>query len=364
MQEPHVRDSLGSLLRSWDGEEVIIRHDAPTGAWIAIAIYSTRLGPATGGTRMRPYPDLTAAVRDALHLAESMAYKFAIADFPRGGGKAVIAVPPDLRPEERPALLRRYGSLIKGLGGLYETGPDIGTSPEDMDLIAETGAPHVFCRTPAAGGAGDSGPATARGVFEGIRVVCRHLWDGDVSGRRVLVQGAGSVGGRLIELLRAARAEVLVSDVDERALRRFRGEPGVTLLPPHAVLDTPCDVFAPCALGGVLSEETIPRLRCRAVAGAANNQLAAEDDAARLQERAILYAPDFVLNLGGAVAITGVEALGWPAAEAEERVAGIVADALQHILATAAAEGITTVAAGRRLAESRLYGELHSSSQL
>lgn len=347
---------MESLLRQWDGESTIIRFDRTTGAWIIIAIHSTRLGPATGGTRMKHYPDLQSALNDALRLAASMTYKFAVANFPRGGGKAVIALPRDFDPSARPDLLRRYGVLIRQLGGLYETGVDVGTSPADMDIIAETGAPHVFCRTPAKGGAGDSGQATALGVFSGMQAVCEYLFgDESLAGRRVVVQGAGSVGGPLIGLLREAGAEVLFSDLDQAAIRHFRDELRLQFVPAETVYDTPCDIFTPCAIGGILNRNSIPRLKCLAVAGAANNQLAEPADAERLRERHILYAPDYVVNIGGAMAITGIEAMGWSRVEAGERVRS-VRQTLRHIFEVAAAEGITTEAMARRIAESRLSG--------
>ncbi len=347
---------MESLLKEWDGECAVIRFDRPTGAWIIIAIHSTRLGPATGGTRMKSYPDLREAVRDALRLAASMTYKFALANFPRGGAKGVIALPPDFDPSARQDLLRRYGALIHQLGGLYETGPDVGTSPTDMDIIAETGAPYVFCRTPENGGAGGSGEATALGILSGMQAVCEYLFgDASLASKRVLVQGAGSVGWPLIDLLIEAGAEVLFSDVDDAIIRHFRDEMGLQFVPAEDIHDTPCDIFSPCALGGILNSETIPRLKCRAVAGAANNQLAERADADRLRERGILYAPDYAINVGGAVAITGIEAMGWSRVEAEERVISI-RQTLRGIFDLATAEGISTEAAARRIAESRLSG--------
>lgn len=346
---------IEAALRAWDGEMVVTSFDRPTGAWIVIAIHSTRLGPATGGTRMKEYPDLAAAIEDAVRLAEGMTFKFAVTGFPRGGGKAVIAVPGSLDPEDRRSLLRRYGTLVHRLGGLYYTGPDVGTSPEDMDVIAETGAPYVHSRTLMAGGAGDSAPATAIGTFEGIRTVCAHLFgDDSLFGRVVVVQGAGHVGRTLIHLLRDAGADVRFADIDERAVGEVIQELGVASLPPDLVYDEPCDIFSPCALGGVLNEDTIERLRCRAVAGCANNQLATAEDVSRLQQRGILYAPDFVLSIGGAMAITGVEAMGWMPEEAEQRVIETVRHTLTRVLALAEEEGVTTVAAARQLADERL----------
>jgi leucine dehydrogenase len=344
------------LLRTWDGETVIIHVDRPTGAWIVIAIHSTRLGPATGGTRMRLYPSPAAALRDAQNLAASMTLKFALASLPRGGGKAVLAVPPNsLASGARADLLRRYGTLIHQLGGLYQTGPDVGTTSADMDLIAETGTPYVFCRTPAHGGPGDSAPATALGVHHAILATCAQL-DGTASlaGKRILVQGAGSVGADLIARLRSAGAEVLFSDVDPATIAHLRHDTAIPYVAPEAVYETPCDLFCPCALGGVLNRDTIPRLRCRAVVGSANNQLAMPEDADLLRERAILYAPDVIANLGGAMAIVGIETQGWSPAEADARVIAAITDTLHCVYDIATAEHVTTVAAMHRIADQRL----------
>jgi leucine dehydrogenase len=228
-----------------------------------------------------------------------------------------------------------------------------------MDIIAETGAPYVFARTPAAGGSGSSGPATALGVFTGIQVACEHLFgEASLKDRRVLVQGVGSVGSTLIEHLRAAGAEVMFSEVDEGAIRRFRDELGLQFVPAEAAYTTECEVFAPCALGGVLNANTIPQLKCRAVAGGANNQLAGPEDAESLRARDILYAPDYVINVGGAMAGIGLETQGWTQERAEKEVAESVRRALRQIFELAATEDITTEAAARHIAEERLSAEM------
>jgi glutamate dehydrogenase/leucine dehydrogenase len=345
---------METLLREWDGEEVLISFDRPSAAWIIIAVHNTRLGPGTGGTRLKHYPGFQAAMQDALKLAESMSYKYAVANFPRGGAKAVIALPENFELQQRSDLLRRYGKLVRRLGGFFQTGPDVGTSSEDMDIIAETGAPYIFCRTPASGGAGDSGPATALGVFSGMQTVCEQIFgDPSLEKKRVLVQGAGSVGGPLINLLRKAGAEVLFSEADEPTIKHFRDNMGITFVAPEKIFDMPCDIFAPCALGGILNKDTIPRLKCLAVAGAANNQLAEPADAERLWGRQILYAPDYVINIGGAMAIIGIETMGWTKAEANKKV-GSLRQTLKQIFATAQAKGINTDTAARRIAEARL----------
>jgi len=355
---------MESLLKEWNGENVVIKYDHPTGAWIFIALYSTKLKQTGGGTRMKPYPDFQAALKDALRLAEGMAYKLAISGIDFGGAKAVIALPPDFEPQTRPDLLRRYGQMVQSLGGLFYTGPDVGTSSSDMDIIAETGAPYVFGRTPAAGGAGSSGPATALGVFSAMQVACEHVFgERSLKGRRVLVQGAGSVGSALIEYLRSAGADVVVCDIDEGAICRLREDFGLQCVPDEAAYSVECDIFAPCALGGVLNAETIPRLKCRIVAGGANNQLAEPEDAARIKQQGILYAPDYVINAGGAIGIIGMETQGWAKKRMESEVITEIQDVLQQILETAAVEDITTDAAARQIAEKRLAavsaGQLH-----
>lgn len=346
---------IGPLLRAWDGERLAVHFDRQSRAWVLIAIHSTVLGPAAGGTRMKPYPDLDTALEDALRLSEGMTLKFAAPGLPFGGAKAVIMVPPDLDPDERHALLRRYGAMIRDLGGVFLTGPDVGTSPEDMDVIGETAEGFVFCRTPEAGGGGDPGPYTALGLFAGIETVCERLFgEPSVAGRRVLVQGAGDVGGPVILRLLEGGATVSFSEIDEALVRHFRDEIGVPFVAADRAVATECDVFAPCALGGILNATTIPDLRCAAVAGSANNQLGEEADGDRLRHHDILYAPDFVINVGGAMAMPGIETLGWTPDRAQAEVASYVPATLRRVFDAAAAEGISTHEAARRIATERL----------
>jgi leucine dehydrogenase len=340
---------LEELIRSWDGEEVVIRFDRPTGTWMFVCIHSTLRGPAGGGTRMKTYAESADALADAMRLASAMTLKMAAVDMPFGGGKAVLAVPELLDGDARRALLLRYAELVASLRGTFNTGPDVNTSVADMDVIGER-CPYVFCRSEQRGGSGDPGPHTARGVFHGIGASVRHVFGSDsLEGRVVLVQGAGSVGAPLAELLAAAGARVLASDVlPERAQRL-----GAEVVRAEDVIGAECDVYAPCALGGTLDAETIPRLRCRIVAGSANNQLAEPEDAERLREAGILYAPDFVINAGGVLHSLGLEHLGWTPEQIEERHAAI-GDTLAEIYSRADAEGITTEAAAERLARGRL----------
>ena len=339
------------LLRRWDGEHVVVRHDATSGTWMLVCIHSTALGPAMGGTRMKPYATPADALEDGLRLAAGMTRKLAVLGLPCGGGKAVLAVPELPVGEARLRLLERYGDLVESLGGSYVTGPDVNTGEADMDAIGSRTA-HVFCRSVGNGGSGDPSIHTALGVFHGIRATLGHAFGSDdPAGRTVLVQGTGSVGAKLARLLLDAGAVVLVSDVDEERARATGGDP----VPAEVALELECDVYAPCALGATVNAETIPRLRCRIVAGAANNQLAEPEDGERLRDAGILYAPDYVINGGGALHGIGLERLGWDADRLEREVAGI-GDTLAGIFRAAEAEGITTEAAAERLAERRLAG--------
>jgi leucine dehydrogenase len=340
---------LEDLIRSWDGEEVVARFDEPTGTWIFVCIHSTARGPAGGGTRMKVYGEPSDALADAMRLASAMTLKMAAVDMPFGGGKAVLAVPELLDGETRRGLLLRYAGLVASLRGTFNTGPDVNTSAADMDVIGER-CGYVFCRSEEHGGSGDPGPHTARGVFQGIRASVRHVFGADsLDGRVVLVQGVGSVGASLARELAAAGARVLVSDVVPERAEHL----GAEFVPAEDVIGAECDVYAPCALGGTLNAETIPRLRCRIVAGSANNQLAEPEDADRLREAGILYAPDFVINAGGVLNSLGVEHLSWPREQIEERLAGI-GGTLAEIYAKADAEAITTEAAAQQLARDRL----------
>jgi leucine dehydrogenase len=337
------------LLRRWDGEHAVARFDAETGTWMLVCIHSTRLGPAMGGTRMRVYGDPAEALEDGLRLAAGMTRKLAVLGLPCGGGKAVLAVPAVPTGDERRRVLERYAELVDSLGGTFVTGPDMNTGEADMDVIGDRTA-HVFCRSVGNGGSGDPSVHTALGVFHGIRATLAHVFGSDnPAGRTVLVQGAGAVGGKLAGLLAEAGANVLVSDVDEERARAT----GASTVPPDAALETECDVYSPCALGATLNGDSIPKLRCRVVAGGANNQLATPEDGELLRAQGILYAPDYVINGGGALHGIGLEHLGWDAERLEQEVAAI-GDTLARIYVESDTEGIPTHEAAERLAAVRL----------
>jgi leucine dehydrogenase len=341
------------LLRAWDGEEVAVRFDAPSGAWMFVCVHSTVLGPAAGGTRLKVYPAPADALRDGLRLGAAMTSKDAVARLPLGGGKGVLAVPEIPTGTARRELLLRYGDLVESLHGTYWTACDMNTVPADMDVVAER-CSSVFARTEGAGGSGTSAPATADGVFVGIRASVAHAFGSDdLAGRRVVVQGVGAVGGPLARRLHAAGAEVVVTDVDEMRAKELAAELDAEVVAPQDALATECDVLSPCATGGVLSAETIPTLRCRVVAGAANNQLAEPTDAGRFAERGILWAPDYVVNAGGIIHLASLEMLGEDERRRDERVRAI-GDTLAEVFRIADAEAISTAAAADRMVQARL----------
>jgi glutamate dehydrogenase/leucine dehydrogenase len=304
------------------------------------------LGPAGGGTRLRVYSTPADGLADAMRLSRAMTWKMAAAGMPRGGGKGVLAVPKLPVGEPRKRLLRRYGALVASLGGSYRTAGDMNISPEDLDVVAET-CPWVYGTTRRGG---SSGRGTARGGLHAIRATVEHAFGSpELAGRSILVQGAGSVGAVLVQELTDAGARVLVSDVDQERAAATGCEP----VEPERVSETEVDVYSPCAVGGTLNADSIPRLACRAVAGCANNQLAEPEDAERLQERGILYAPDYVVSAGGIIQLIGLEDEGWDEAQLEERLAGI-GRTLRALFAEADTEGITPFDAADRLVRRRL----------
>ena len=334
------------LLRAWDGEEAVIHFDRESGTWMFVCVHSTALGPAGGGTRMRVYDTPADGLADAMKLSEMMTVKMAVANTDRGGGKAVLAVPQLPIGDARRQVLLRYADLVTSLGGTYRTAGDMNISPSDLDIVAER-CPWVYGTT---GRGGNSGRGTARGVLHGIRASVEHVFESaDLTGRTVLVQGVGAVGHDLARLLADEGARVLVTDVDEGRAR----ETGFDVVAATDAIATECDVYAPCAVGGTLNADSIPRLQCKIVAGSANNQLANSADAQRLADRGILYAPDFVINAGGVIQLIGLEERGWDEDELERNLANI-GDTLRRLYRDADANGITPEAAAEQLASERV----------
>ena len=332
-----------------------MRRGRRSGLYTLVAVHSTALGPALGGCRMWGYGDTRAAVRDGLRLARAMTLKAAAAELPLGGGKGVIMVPPGapLDAERRRAVLLDFGDTVEALDGRYVTAEDVGTSEPDMAVIAErTG--HVSGLARARGGSGDPSPWTALGVEEAIRVACERVWgDASLAGRSVAILGLGGVGAKLARRLADAGARLVVADIDPA--RRATAEAlGAQWATPAEALAAAVDVLAPCALGGVLDEDTVPALRCRAVVGAANNQLADDAVADQLAARGILWAPDFVVNAGGIANIAAeLDPGGYAPERAEARVRGVAAT-LRAVLAEAEAAGVTPLTAALARAHRRL----------
>lgn len=345
--------SFEELLDGWDGEQVVIHRDHESGAWMFICVHSTRRGPAGGGTRMKTYDSPADALRDGMRLSQAMTSKLAVADLPFGGGKGVIAVPSLPSGDARQALFRRYGELVDSLHGTYMTSSDMNTGPTDMDVIAEH-TEYVFGMSPDRGGSGNPAPPTARGVYHGIRASLGHVFGSDdPEGRTVLIQGAGSVGSVLSDLLAADRAKVLIADVDKARAQEIADRVGGSVVAADDLYDIECDVYSPCAVGATLNAETIPRLRAKIIAGSANNQLAEPEDAERIHERGILYAPDFVINAGGVIAIVGLEQLGWDRDRLATGLSGI-GDTLREIYARAEHDGMSTGRAADAIVDARL----------
>jgi leucine dehydrogenase len=341
------------LLETWDGETAVIHRDRESGAWVFVCLHSTRLGPAGGGTRMKVYGTPAEALEDAMRLSAAMTRKLAVAGLPFGGGKAVIAVPEVPSGERRRALFLRYGDLVASLGGTFRTSSDMNTGEADMDVIGER-TEYVFGRSVKAGGSGNPAAPTAVGVYHGIRASLSHAFGSDeLEGRMVLVQGAGGVGSSLAEQLANAGASILVADIDPERAHIVAVRAGGATVAAKQVFETDCDVYAPCAVGGTLSVESVRQLRCRIVAGSANNQLPQAQAAELLRARGILYAPDYVINAGGAIALVGLEQLGWTRSELDAALAGI-GETLGQIYEGADTQGTSTAAAADALAEERL----------
>ena len=339
-------------------EQVAFGHDAATGLRAIVALHSTVLGPGLGGTRFYPFADEEAALVDVCRLAKGMTYKHAAAGLDQGGGKAVIiGDPAALRTD---ALIRAYARFVDGLAGRYVTAEDVGTTQADMDLV-RTITPHVSGISEHLGGSGDPSPATALGVLWAMKAVAERLWGGpSLEGRHVCINGVGKVGGALADHLHAEGAQLSVADVRSTATEAVVARTGARVVPPDEAHAVECDLYSPCALGRALSATTIPVLRCAAVVGSANNQLDTPQDAQRITESGVLYAPDYVVNAGGVINIAQ-EKGGYDRARAEDRIRGIH-DTVLRVLDLAGAEGVTTAAAADLLAERRIDAARMSGS--
>ena len=333
------------------GHEMLVAGSDPSAGMRAfIAVHDTTLGPSCGGVRIWPHATEEAAVTDVLRLSRAMTYKSAVAGLPLGGGKALIWADP--RTDKTEALLRAFGRFVDSLGGRYVTTEDVGMTPADLEPIAlETR--HVVGLPLSMGGSGDTSVLTGLGVYLGMKAAAKAAWgDDDLGGRVVAVQGFGNVGRNMAPHLVEEGARLVVTDIYEDSRRRA-AEMGAEVVGADEIYDVECDVFSPCALGGVLNDDTVPRLRCEVVAGGANNQLLADEHGAELHRRGVLYAPDFVINAGGIINVAA-EIGGVYRADRAREMTERIYDTTARVIEASRAEGVPTHVAATRLAERRI----------
>lgn len=328
-------------------ERVLRVEDERSGYRAVIAIHNTALGPAVGGTRFWKYADVEAALEDALRLARGMTYKNALAGLPFGGGKSVLLVPDGAL--DREALFRAHGRAVESLGGTYFTAEDVGTSTDDMEIVSRE-TKYVGGRK---GASGDPSPRTARGVFRAMQAAARWKWGSDdLRGKTVAIQGCGHVGSSLASQLAQAGARVMVSDIDRPRASAVAQECASKAVESAGIYGVEADVFAPCALGGILNDETIRKLKVAMVVGAANNQLLHPQHGRSLQERGILYAPDYAANAGGVINGCCLELLGWDLATTMRKIDAIY-ETMLGIFELAEREHVSPAEAADQLAEQR-----------
>ncbi len=328
-------------------EEIVMASDPSCGYRGIIAVHSTALGPALGGTRFWQYESDEAAITDALRLSRGMTYKNAVAGLDLGGGKSVIIG--DNRTENREAIFRAHGRFVESLGGRYITAEDVGTGTGDMDFVHMETEHVAGLRNKS----GDPSPVTAHGVFRAIQASAKHRWGSDdLHGRVVTIQGCGNVGRYLAQELHEAGAKLIVSDIDPERAQRVADSTGATIVEGDEIYSAKADIFAPCALGGIINDRTLPMLQVEIVSGGANNQLLERRHGSELEDRGIQYAPDFVANAGGVINVFG-EVAGWDS-ERALRKADEIYDTILSVFEIAAADGIPSYQAADRLAERRL----------
>jgi len=353
-----VSFELLDITAAHGAEQVAFAADDETGLRAIVAIHSTVLGPGLGGTRFYPFASERDALVDVLRLAKGMAYKHAACGNDLGGAKAVIIGDP--RTVRTDALITEYARLVDRLGGRYLTAEDVGTTQADMDLI-RTVTPYVTGTSESLGGSGDPSPATAWGVYHALLAVAERLWhEASLAGRHVAIAGTGKVGAALARQLVAVGCRVTLADVRDDVAGALADELGAAVVAAAMIHTVECDVLSPCALGATLNEHTIPELRCAAICGCANNQLATNEDGDRLADAGVLYAPDYVANAGGVINIADeLRPAGYDHGRAYSGVATIQ-ETMRRVFERADADRITPARAADRLAEDRLG--VHSSS--
>lgn len=337
-------------METYDYEQLVFCQDKTSGLKALIAIHDTTLGPALGGTRMWQYPTEAAAVEDALRLAKGMTYKNAAAGLNLGGGKAVIIGNPNQDKSE--AMFRAFGRFIQGLNGRYITAEDVGTTVTDMDIIHEE-TEFVTGISPEFGSSGNPAPMTAYGVYKGMKAAAKKAFGSDsLTGKRVAVQGAGNVAFHLCTHLHQEGAHLIVTDINQAALQKVVDAFAATAVLPEDIYDVRCDIFSPCALGGVINDDTLPRLKAKVIAGSANNQLQEARHGHLIDEMGMVYAPDYVINAGGVMNAQD-ELYGYNQDRVLKKVENIYNN-IEKVFAIAARDQIPTYQAADRLAEERM----------
>ena len=337
-------------MSDWGYEQLVMCTDPEVGLKAVVSIHDTTLGPACGGLRIWPYESEREAVMDALRLSRAMTYKAAAADLPLGGGKAVVIA--DSHTQKTEALLRSFGRFVETLGGRYLTTTDVGSTGRDLEFIRQE-TPHVVGLPASAGGSGDTSTMTGLGIYMGMKACARQVWGSEsLAGKKVAVQGFGKVATYVAHHLLKEDARLVVADVYEAATDRAR-DMGIPVVGVKEIYDQDCDIFSPCALGGVLNQDSIPRLKCRVIAGGANNQLATDEDGKDLHRRGILYAPDYIINSGGIINVSAEIGAPYNADRAREKTERIY-EIMGQVIEISQNEEVPTSKAADRLAESRL----------
>lgn len=346
-------------LETYDYEQVVFCQDKESGLKAIIAIHDTTLGPALGGTRMWTYESEEAAIEDALRLAKGMTYKNAAAGLNLGGGKTVIIGDP--RKDKNEEMFRAFGRYIQGLNGRYITAEDVGTTVADMDLIHEE-TNYVTGISPSFGSSGNPSPVTAFGVYRGMKAAAKEAFGTDsLEGKVIAVQGVGNVAFNLCRYLHEEGAQLIVTDINKESVQRAVEEFGATAVDPDDIYNVECDIYAPCALGATINDKTIPQLKAKVIAGAANNQLKETRHGDLIHELGIVYAPDYVINAGGVINVAD-ELYGYNRERAMKKVEGVY-DNIAKVIEISKRDGIPTYLAADRLAEERIARMAKSRSQ-
>ncbi|MED4204330.1 branched-chain amino acid dehydrogenase [Neobacillus mesonae] len=346
-------------LEKYDYEQVVFCQDKQSGLKAIIAIHDTTLGPALGGTRMWTYASEEAAIEDALRLAKGMTYKNAAAGLNLGGGKTVIIGDP--RKDKNEEMFRAFGRYIQGLNGRYITAEDVGTTVADMDLIHEE-TDYVTGISPAFGSSGNPSPVTAYGVYRGMKAAAKEAFGTDsLEGKTIAIQGVGNVAYTLCRYLHEEGAQLIVTDINKEAVNRAVEEFGARAVDPDDIYGVECDIYAPCALGATVNDETIPQLRAKVIAGSANNQLKDTKHGDIIHEMGIVYAPDYVINAGGVINVAD-ELYGYNHERAMKKVETIY-NSIEKIIDISKRDGVPTYVAADRMAEERIERVRNSRSQ-